>query len=62
MSRPDRTENGRDARLAEALRENLRKRKVQTRARKEAEVDRTDGTESAAAGTTGGDDHKTGRR
>jgi hypothetical protein len=52
MSRPDTTENGRAARLAEALRENLRKRKVQARARNQAEADRTDGTEPAAAETT----------
>ena len=39
MKSPDKAEDGRAARLAEALRENLRKRKVQARARKQAGAD-----------------------
>ncbi len=57
MSGQDRTDDGRATRLAEALRQNLRKRKVQARARKEAageadETNGTDGADRAAAVTT----------
>ena len=43
MSRLEKTKDGQAARLAEALRENLRKRKTQARARREAaDADRSD--------------------
>ena len=55
MSRQDPTDDDRAARLAEALRANLRRRKAQARARRDATgADRAPG--DAQSGRTGEDD------